>query len=67
MMKDYTVTGNRDVAILIEKYGLTYTQARRYLMREDGMSCAEIEGCRSFGPIINTIREAKLKINLFNM
>jgi DNA-binding CsgD family transcriptional regulator len=41
-MKDYTISGNPDVLRLIENYDLTYTQARRYQMRKDGMEYKEI-------------------------
>jgi len=67
-MKDYTVTGNRDVAELIERYELTYPQARRYAMQQDGLSLkkiAEIEGTGSMA-IHNSIRLAKIKIMLPN-
>jgi len=40
--KDYTVSGNKDVLYLIENFDLTYTQARRYQMRKDGMEYKEI-------------------------
>jgi hypothetical protein len=40
--KDYTLSGNKDVLRLVENYDLTYTQARRYQMRKDGMEYKEI-------------------------
>jgi len=40
--KDYTLSGNKDILFLIENYDLTYTQARRYQMRKDGMEYKEI-------------------------
>jgi predicted DNA-binding protein YlxM (UPF0122 family) len=63
-MKDYTVTGNRDVAELIERYELTYPQARRYAMREDGLSLKEIAKVEGIGSMAvhNSIRLAKMKM-----
>ena len=62
--KEYTVTGNKDIQLLIERYELTYPQARRLTMYEDGMSMsdiAEIEGI-SKGATQYSIQLARNKI-----
>ena len=62
--KAYTVTGNKDIQLLIEQYDLTYTQARRYQMKKDGMSysqIAEAEGA-TIGAVQYSINLAKDKI-----
>ena len=63
--KNYTISGNRSVLDLVEKYDLTYTQARRYRMREDGMTFTEIaeaEGVTQ-GAVNFSIMFAKRKLN----
>jgi len=63
-MKEYTVTGNRNVAELIERYELTYPQARRYAMHQDGLMYKEIaviEGI-SIPAVQNSIELARNKM-----
>ena len=64
--KNYTVSGNKDVLYLIENFDLTYTQARRYQMRKDGMEYKEIaaiEGA-SVASIQSSYDLARRKIGL---
>jgi hypothetical protein len=64
MAKDYTVLGNRDVAELIQNYDLTYSQARRYQMRKDGMMLKEIAEAEGVGivPVHDSLKLAERKI-----
>ena len=63
--KSYTISGNQSVLDLIENFDFTYTQARRYRMREDGMTfleIAEAEGVTQ-GAVNFSILYAKRKLN----
>jgi len=63
--KSYTISGNQSVLDLIENFDLTYTQARRYRMREDGMTfleIAEAEGVTQ-GAVNFSIVYARRKLN----
>ena len=66
MTKDYTISGNANVMRMIEMYDMTYSQARRYCMRMDGMMFKEIAEIEGITPeaVMASVQLAKRKINI---
>ena len=56
MPKSYRLSENKDLIDLIEKYDLTYTQAKRYQMRLDGMTNKEIVEAEGGGVGVTAIQ-----------